>query len=369
MKVPFNDLKTQNDFIKSDLEEAFKRTVENSTFILGPEVRLFEKEYAKFNQTKEAVGVSSGLDALVLCLQALEIGLGDEVIVPSNTYIASVFAITKVGATPIFVEPNKETYNLDATKIEQAISSRTKAIMPVHLYGQACEMTEISRIAKQHKLFVVEDNAQAQGAFFDGKITGSWGDINATSFYPGKNIGALGDAGGITSNDTALVQKVKTLRNYGSNEKYVNEIVGNSNRMDTMQAAFLSVKLKSLNSWNALRKSAAALYLENLKEINGLVLPKTHPKASHVYHLFVVRTAKRDALQAHLKTDGVDTLIHYPIPPHLQQAYEHLRYAEGDFPIAEELARTCLSLPMFPGITKSQINHVSNSIKKFFELG
>ena len=366
MKVPFLNLHHQNDSVKSELEMAFRQVLESNSFVLGDNVKTFEKRYATFNQTKEAIGVSSGLDALILSLRALEIGAGDEVIVPSNTFIATAIAVSHVGASPVFVEPKKDTYNVNPSLIEAKITSRTKAVIPVHLYGQACEMNAINGIAKTHGLFVVEDNAQAHGSSFDGRRTGSWGDANATSFYPGKNLGALGDGGAITTHNQELAERIKTLRNYGSSKKYYNDLIGYNNRLDEMQAAFLSVKLKYLNCWTEMRQKAANQYLIELQDVGDLILPVTHPLSTHVYHLFVVRTDKRDQLQIFLTDNGVGTLIHYPVPPHLQRAYESLGHTKGDFPIAERMAETCLSLPMYPGITESQIHQVVAGVKAFF---
>lgn len=334
---------------------------------MGENVKEFEKQYASFNKVNYCVGVSNGLDALHLSLKTLEIGEGDEVIVPSNTYIASLLAVSYVGATPVLVEPDKQTYNIDPQKIEIAITSKTKAIMPVHLYGQACQMEAIMEIAKKHNLKVIEDNAQSQGALFNGKPTGSWGDINGTSFYPGKNLGALGDAGGVTTNDEALMIKASMLRNYGSNKKYHNEVVGFNMRLDECQAAFLNVKLKYLAEWTQQRQTIAQWYFEALEGIEEIILPKTALGATHVYHLFVIRALNRDQLQTHLNENGIGTLIHYPIPPHLQKAYQHLGFKKGDFPIAEEIANTCLSLPIWPGMTKEIVDNIAGVIRKFYK--
>ncbi|HAP69500.1 MAG TPA: aminotransferase [Flavobacteriales bacterium] len=366
MRVPFNDVQLINQSVQSEIEEAFRQVFNSGSFVLGKNVKAFEENYAAYNQTKEAVGVSSGLDALILSLKALGIGTGDEVIVPSNTYIATAIAVSHVGATPVFVEPKKDTYNLDPSLIEAAITNSTRAIIPVHLYGQACQMHAINGIANKHDLFLVEDNAQAHGSSFDGRRTGSWGDANATSFYPGKNLGALGDGGAITTDNEELAERIKTLRNYGSSKKYYNDLIGYNNRLDEMQAAFLSVKLKYLNCWTEMRQKAANQYLIELQDVGDLILPVTHPLSTHVYHLFVVRTDKRDQLQIFLTDNGVGTLIHYPVPPHLQRAYESLGHTKGDFPIAERMAETCLSLPMYPGITESQIHQVVAGVKAFF---
>ena len=366
IKVPFLNFSPMHSAIKVEMQEAFNRVYDSNWFVLGKEVEQFENAYATFNQVKHAVGLSNGLDALHLALKACGVGVGNEVIVPSNTYIATVLGVSYVGATPVFVEPIKETYNIDPNCIEAAITPKTKAIMPVHLYGQACEMTAIMELAKKYKLYVIEDNAQSQGATFDGKITGSWGDINATSFYPGKNLGALGDAGAVTTNSGVLAQKVRVFRNYGSQKKYYNEVIGHNMRLDELQAALLSVKLKKLNEWTAQRQQIAAWYDEALKDVEGIILPQVAGRATHVYHLYVIRTNKRDELQKYLHDNGVGTLIHYPIPPHLQEAYKDLGYRKGDFPIAEEIAETALSLPMWPGLNDTDVLQVSKTINTFF---
>jgi dTDP-4-amino-4,6-dideoxygalactose transaminase len=367
MKIPFLNFTPMHNPIKQEIMETFEAFYDSNWYVLGDRVRQFEADYAQFNQTEYAVGISNGLDALHIALMALGIGKGDEVIVPSNTYIATALAVSYVGATPIFVEPNIETYNIDPNKIEAAINSKTKAIMPVHLYGQACEMEAIKAIATMHNLFIIEDNAQSQGASYNNIFTGAWGDINGTSFYPGKNLGALGDAGAITTNNKELAQKAMVLRNYGSQKKYYNEVIGHNMRLDECQAAMLSVKLKYLNTWTEERKQIANWYIEALNGIEKIILPKTAALATHVYHLFVIRTNKRDELQKHLNDNEIGTLIHYPIPPHLQQAYAHLGHGSGDFPLAEEIANTCLSLPMWPGMTKEMVEYISIVIKHFFK--
>lgn len=352
--------------IKAEMQSAFNVVYDSNWFVLGKEVENFESAYASFNEVKHVVGVSNGLDALHLAIKALNIGEGDEIIVPSNTYIATALAVSYVGAKPVFVEPNHETYNIDPSLIEEKITQNTKAIMPVHLYGQACEMGAIKRIADRHGLFIIEDNAQSQGASFDGIKTGAWGHVNGTSFYPGKNLGALGDAGAVTTNDADLANAVRVLRNYGSAKKYFNELIGYNMRLDEMQAAFLGVKLKYLDDWTSQRKAIAAWYSEAICGIGDLVLPTIANGADHVYHLYVVRTNHRDKLQEHLRQEGVGTLIHYPIPPHLQNAYEHLNLKKGSFPIAEDIANTCLSLPLWPGMTQLMVEEVAQKIKSFF---
>jgi dTDP-4-amino-4,6-dideoxygalactose transaminase len=367
MKIPFLSFEGMHAPHRASILAAMERVLDSGWFIMGQELTRFEQAFAQYTGVSDCVGVANGLDALHIALKTLGIGKGDEVIVPSNTYIASWLAVSQMGATPIPVEPNPETYNIDPARVEAAISSRTKAIMPVHLYGQACEMEALMHIAQKYNLYVVEDNAQAQGATFGGKPTGSFGDINATSFYPGKNLGALGDAGGITTNSPEWARAVRTYRNYGSQQKYHNEEKGINSRLDELQAAVLSSKLPLLDAWNEERQALAKAYLQNLADIPALILPKTAQSASHVYHLFVVRTEQRDALQAHLQKAGVGTLIHYPIPPHLQPAYSELGYKKGDFPLAENIAQTALSLPLYPGLSSDAIAYVCQSIREFFQ--
>ena len=360
--IKFLDFQPMHTQIREEMKHVFQRVYDSHWYIQGQELTQFETEYAQLSQTQFAVGVSNGLDALVLALRSLQIGPGDEVIVPSNTYIATALAVSHVGATPVFVEPRMETYNINPELIPLAITKKTKAIMPVHLYGQACEMDAVMEIAGAHNLYVVEDNAQAHLSSFKGKLTGSFGDVNGTSFYPGKNLGALGDAGAVTTNNEELANRIKTLRNYGSAVKYYNEEIGYNNRLDELQAAFLRVKLNYLQEWTNQRKEFAQWYDEELQHRNDLVLPYIHENADHVYHLYVVRTSNRDMLQHELTEKGVQTMIHYPVPPHLQKAYKHLGYKEGDFPIAEEIARTCLSLPVWSGMKHVDIAHVAESI-------
>ncbi len=355
-----------NRLIREEILKSFETFFDEGWYILGNRLKQFEEEYSAFNKVAHTVGVSNGLDALHIALRALKIGEGDEVIVPSNTYIATALAVSYVGATPVFAEPNLQTFNIDPANIEAAITSRTKAIMPVHLYGQCCNMKAIMAIAETYNLYVVEDNAQAQGAAFNGKPAGSWGHINGTSFYPGKNLGALGDAGAVTTNDELLAQKAVVLRNYGSQKKYFNETIGFNMRLDECQAGFLSVKLKYLPEWTEMRQQIAVWYNNELKDIQEVVLPYVAPGATHVYHLYVIRTAARDALQQHLSNAGIGTLIHYPIPPHLQKAYQSLDFQKGDFPIAEEIANTCLSLPLWIGMTQQDVGLVAQEIKSFF---
>jgi dTDP-4-amino-4,6-dideoxygalactose transaminase len=366
MNIPFLSFEKANHSIRPEIMEAFEGFFDSGWYVLGEKVKKFEAEYAHFNNCLSCIGVSNGLDALHICLKVLDICEGDEVIIPSNTYIATALAVSYVGAKPVFVEPDVHTYNINPYAIEAAITPKTKAIMPVHLYGQACQMDEIMSIANKHGLFVIEDNAQSQGASFNEKLTGSWGNVNGTSFYPGKNLGALGDAGAVTTNDNLLAKKAAVLRNYGSEKKYYNEVIGFNMRLDECQAAFLSVKLKYLLSWTEDRQKIAGWYNEKLQGLSDIILPRVAAGATHVYHLYVIRTKMRNELQQHLTERGVSTLIHYPIPPHLQQAYESLGFKKGAFPIAEELADTCLSLPMWPGMRDVEVQYVVDQIKTFF---
>jgi dTDP-4-amino-4,6-dideoxygalactose transaminase len=366
MRIPFLNFSPTHETLSQEMLETFQKVFNSNWFVLGKEVEEFEIAYASINQAAYCIGVSNGLDALILSLKALGIGIGDEVIVPCNTYIASALAVSHVGATPVFVEPKSDTYNLNPYLIETAISKRTKAILPVHLYGQACEMDLIMQIANENKLFVIEDNAQSHLSKFNDRLTGSFGHANATSFYPGKNLGALGDAGAVTTNDSDIANKIRRLRNYGSEKKYYNETLGYNNRLDELQAAFLQVKLKYLATWTLKRQEVANGYSEMLKGIGDLTLPVIAPGATHVYHLYIVRTTHRDQLQRFLFEEGIDTLVHYPIPPHLQSAYKFLGYKNGDFPITENIAESCLSLPIWPGMTSELIDRITNTIKKFY---
>ena len=369
MKIPFLNLKQLNEPFENDFEHAYRELIKSGWYILGERVSTFENEYSDFNNVQHTIGVANGLDALILSLRALNVVSGDEVIVPSNTYIASWLAISFLGAKPVPVEPRIETYNINPELIKAAITPKTKAIMPVHLYGQICEMEEIMKIAKNHNMYVIEDNAQSQGASYLGKLSGSWGHCNGTSFYPGKNLGALGDGGAVTTNDSDLARIVSVNRNYGSEKKYFNEVKGINSRLDELQASFLSIKLKQLNRDNLKRVEIARLYSEFLEGVGDLILPELAADATSVYHQYVIRTKKRDELQAYLAKNGIGTMIHYPVPPHLQQAYIDLGYKNGDFPIAEEIARTCLSVPIWPGMAHDEVGQVSLTISKFFNAG
>lgn len=351
--VPFLDLRAAYRELKAEIDAAVARVLDSGWYILGQEVEAFEAEYAAYCGAQHCVGVANGLDALHLALLAMEVGPGDEVIVPSNTYIATWLAVSQCGATPVPVEPDPATYNLDPQRIEAAITPRTKVILPVHLYGLPADLDPILAIAQRHGLRVLEDAAQAHGARYKGQRIGAHGDAVAWSFYPGKNLGALGDAGAVTTNDPQLADRIRVLRNYGSRVKYVNEVQGWNSRLDPLQAAILRVKLAHLDEWNARRAEIAALYLRELADC-GVVLPQVPDWAQPVWHLFVVRHPRRDDFQQRLAQAGVQTLIHYPIPPHRQAAYAGLGIAPGTLPIAERLAAEVLSLPMGPHLSSAQ---------------
>jgi dTDP-4-amino-4,6-dideoxygalactose transaminase len=333
-------------------------------YILGKEVEAFESEFADYCETKHCIGVANGLDALHLIIRGYGIGAGDEVIVPSNTYIATWLAVTHAGATPVPVEPDERTYNIDPVKIEQAITPNTKAIMVVHLYGQTADMDTINAIASKHGLKVIEDCAQAHGARYKGRRAGSLGDAAGFSFYPGKNLGAVGDGGAVTTNDAELAERIKILRNYGSQIKYHNDVFGFNSRLDELQAALLRVKLSKLDEWNDRRKKLATQYLEQFGSKTNLILPYVPDWADPVWHIFIIRSENRDDLQKHLANAGVGTMIHYPIPPHLQPAYAALGYKQGDFPISEAIHSSVISLPMGPSMTPSQVSRVAEIIVK-----
>lgn len=357
MNIPFLDLKAPYLELKQELDEAIARVVSSGWFIGGPEVDQFEAEYATYCGANHAVGVANGLDALHLALRAMDVGQGDEVIVPSNTYIATWLAVSQCGATPVPVEPDARTYNIDPAHIEAAITPRTKVILPVHLYGQPADMDPILTIARRHGLRVLEDGAQAHGARYKGHRLGAHGDAVAWSFYPGKNLGAMGDGGAVTTNDAQLADRIRVLRNYGSRVKYVNEVQGYNSRLDPLQAAILRVKLMHLDAWNARRSAIAARYQQGLTGC-GLTLPHTPDWAEPVWHLYVVQLPRRDALQKSLTEVDVGTLIHYPIPPHLQAAFANLGLGKGAFPITERIHNEVLSLPISPSMTLEQAGQV-----------
>jgi len=361
--VEFNVLDRQYQRYAAEYQAAALRVLGSGWYILGREVEAFEAQFAAFCETSYCVGLNSGLDALILAFRALGIGAGDEVIVPANTYIASVIGVTEAGATPVFVEPDAY-HNLDAGRIEAAITSRTKAILPVHLYGQACNMRKILEIAKKHQLFLVEDSAQSHGARFEGQVTGTFGDIGCFSFYPTKNLGAFGDGGAIITADSRIAERVKMLRNYGSRVKYHHEIEGVNSRLDEMQAALLSVKLGHLLELNAERIGIAERYLDGICNPK-VVLPKRLDRADHVYHLFVVMCAQRDLLQEHLLDHGIKTQVHYPYPPHLSECYHHRGYHQTSYPETERYAKEVLSLPLYNGMTNEEIDYVVRAVNEF----
>lgn len=361
--IPFLDLKAAQQDLSSELEQSFDRTLNSGWYILGNEVKQFEQEFAEYCEAEHCVGVGNGLEALHMILRAYGIGEGDEVIVPSNTYIATWLAVNYAGAAPVPVEPDESTYNIDPIRIKAAITPQTKAIIVVHLYGQPADMDAINAIAKKHNLKVIEDAAQAHGARYKGKRVGSLGDAAGFSFYPGKNLGALGDGGAVTTNDADLADKVRVLCNYGSRVKYHNEVKGFNSRLDELQAAFLREKLKQLDEWNERRAKVAKRYLDCLAG-KSLGLPFIPDWCSPAWHLFVIRHPRRDQLQRTLGDAGIGTLVHYPIPPHLQVAYKADGWTKGSFPIAEQMADELLSLPMGPHINVQQVNHVCEILTK-----
>lgn len=355
--IPFLDLKAPYLELKQEIDEAVFRVLSSGWYIGGAEVEQFEEEYAAYCGAAQAVGVANGLDALHLGLRALNVGPGDEVIVPSNTYIATWLAVSQCGAKPVPVEPNASTYNIDPIRIETAITSRTKVILPVHLYGQPADMEPILQIANKHGLRVLEDGAQAHGASYKGRRIGAHGDVVAWSFYPGKNLGAYGDGGAITTNDSAIADRIRVLRNYGSRVKYVNDVQGFNSRLDPIQAAVLRVKLKMLDTWNERRREVASIYQTELLK-TSLILPFVPEWAEPAWHLYVVQHPRREVLQKEMVKANIGTLIHYPIPPHLQEAYVEEKFIKGQFPLAEKIANQCISLPIGPHLNKTNISEV-----------
>jgi len=362
LKVPFQDFRAPYLELKEEFDAAYHRFMESGWFVLGGETTAFEEEYASYCDAAHCVGVANGLDALHLALLAMDIGEGDEVIVPSNTYIATWLAVTHAGATPIPVEPDLETYNIDPNLVEQAITTRTKAILAVNLYGQPCDYEPLLKLARKHHLKLAIDNAQSHGACYNGKRVGGLGDIECHSFYPSKNLGAYGEAGAITTSDADLADRVRVLRNYGSRIRYNNEMPGYNSRIDELQAAFLRVKLRRLDEWNARRAKIASTYFAGLAGIPDLTLPHVPAYSSPVWHLFVVRHPNRDELQQHLTGAGIQTIIHYPIPPHLSGAYQESSYKAGSFPIAEQAANEVLSLPIGPHLTDDQVAYIIQAV-------
>ena len=365
MKIPFASFVPMHNEIRAQLDEAYKSVMDKSYFIQGTECDKFEAEFAQYCECQHCVGVATGLDAILLILKAMEIGKGDEVIVPSNTFIATALAVSYVGAVPVFVEPTIETYNIDVEQIEEKITNKTKAIIAVHLQGRPADMDVINALAQKYGLKVIEDAAQAHGAKYKGRKVGSLSDAAAFSFYPGKNLGALGDGGCITTNNQEIADKVRALGNYGSDYKYHHIYQGTNSRLDEMQAAFLRVKLPMLDKWNEERQKIAKRYLSEIHN-PAIILPlHSDQDYEHVYHVFVVRSGKRDELETYLNEKGIGTVKHYPIPIHLQEAYKELGLKEGALTIAEEISKTVLSIPMYYGMTDEEVDYVINQINYF----
>jgi dTDP-4-amino-4,6-dideoxygalactose transaminase len=367
--VPFVDLVAQYNSISSEIDDAFHEVTASAEYILGRRVEQFEEAFARFVGTDYAIGVGSGLDALRLALLALEVGPGDEVILPANTYIATALAVSDVGAEVVLVDCDPATYNIDPAGVASAINSRTRALLPVHFTGQAADMRPLLELAAGGRLEVIEDAAQAHGTTYAGQTCGSLGQLACFSFYPGKNLGAYGDGGMVTTSDAELVQRIRRLRNYGERAKYDHVVKGVNSRLDGLQAAFLSVKLRHLPAWNEARLRHADEYAEQLEGVGDIALQQRSASSSHVYHLFIIETSERDALREHLTNRGIQTGIHYPIPIHLQKAYEELGLGPGSFPHTERLARQSLSLPMYPELKHDQISAVAGAIREFFESG
>ena len=363
--IPFLNLKAQYKEIHDEIDLAYERVMQSGWYILGEECENFEIEFAKYCGANHCIGVGNGLEALHLILRAYQIGEGDEVIVPSNTYIATWLAVSYAGARPVPVEPDANTYTLDPERVEAAITTKTRAILPVHLYGQPADMDSLIVIAQKYGLIVIEDAAQAHGAQYKGRFCGTLGHAAGFSFYPTKNLGANGDAGAVVTNDPVCAEKTRLLRNYGSKIKYDNDVKGFNSRLDEMQAAFLRVKLHHLDDWNNRRRKIASVYYDALKNIPDLILPYVPSWSSPVWHIYPIRHVRRDDLQEYLKKNGIDTLIHYPVPPHLSKAYADLNLSKGSYPIAEALAVSELSLPINPHMSISDANYIGNSIKAF----
>jgi dTDP-4-amino-4,6-dideoxygalactose transaminase len=366
MKIPFLDLKKQYKSIKNEIDSAIQNVIDNTAFILGKAVSDFEKEFADAHEVKHCIGVSSGTDGNHLALWTLGIEPGDEVIIPVNTFIATAEGATLCMAKPVFIDCSSDSYNMDPKKVEELITPKTKVILAVHLYGQPADLDVLNDIAKRHNLFLVEDAAQAHLSEYKGKKVGSLSDVASFSFYPGKNLGAYGEAGAVTTNNDELAKKLKMYREHGQSEKYHHETCGHNYRMEAIQGAVLGVKLKYLNEWTNKRREVAKKYRDMLEGVGDIILPQEMPYSKHVYHLFVIKTKQRDGLQKYIGENGVASGLHYPIPLHLQNSFKNLGYKKGDFPNTEELAINCLSLPMFPEITDEQIDYVVKTIKEFF---
>jgi len=367
MNVPFLDLKIQYQSIKDEITPAIQNVLESASFVLGRSVADFENEFKREHNVRHCFGVSSGTDGNHMALWGLGIGPGDEVIIPANTFIATAWGATLCGATPVFVDCDRQSYNIDPAEVERKITSRTKAIVAVHLYGQPADLDPLMDIARRHNVFLVEDCAQSHFAEYKGKRVGGLSHASSFSFYPGKNLGAYGEGGAVATNDDALARKLKMIRDHGAERKYDHEIEGHNYRMDGIQGAVLGVKLKHLAAWTESRRSHARRYNELLKDIPSLVTPKEMSYAKHVYHLYVIRTPHRDRIQKHLEGKGIGTGLHYPLPLHLQKVFAKLGYTRGEFPVTEQLANECLSLPMFPELTEGQIEFVCDSIRSFYD--
>jgi dTDP-4-amino-4,6-dideoxygalactose transaminase len=365
-QVPFYSLEAEHRSIKEEVFKAINNVYDRSSFILGEDVNKFEKSFASYSGAKNCVGAASGLDALIMALKAMRVGPGDEVIVPSHTFVATALAVTHVGASPIFAEPDPNTLTLDSTNLQKKITKKTKAVIPVHLYGQPCEMDPILKICNEANIPVLADSAQAHGSYYRQQKIGTFGDVNAFSFYPTKNLGALGDGGAITTDREDLVLEIKKLRNYGSTQKYHHDIIGYNSRLDEIQAAILSIKLRGLDQRNRERQKIAGWYNESLKHVENVTAQVRPEHIESVYHLYVIQTERRDMLQRFLKEHQVETLIHYPVPIHLQDCYRHLGIKAGSLPIAEKLAQNLLSLPLFPGMSRGQVDRVCTLISDFY---
>jgi len=365
MKIDFVDLKAQYASISHEIDAAIRSVVAASDFILGKDVELFEQEFAEYCGVAHAVGVDSGASGLELALRAYDISGGDEVITVSHTFSATAFAISATGARPVFIDVDAQTYNMNPSLIEAAITPRTKAIMPVHLYGQPADIDEIARIARKHNLVLIEDACQAHGAQFKGQRVGSFGDAAAFSFYPGKNLGAYGDGGMIVTSDESVAEKLRILRNCGQSEKYKHVMLGFNRRLDSLQAAVLRVKLPHLDAWNEARRKAADLYDEFLRDVDDIVTPREGKNRTHVYHLYVIQQPDRDGLMASLREHGISAGLHYPTPVHLQPCYEFLNVPRGSLPVTESLASRVISLPMYPELTREQVRFVCDRVKQF----
>jgi dTDP-4-amino-4,6-dideoxygalactose transaminase len=365
--IPFLSLEAQHSLIKKSVTETITRIYDGNWFVMGNSLKKFEEDYASYVGAHYCIGTGSGLDALTFALLSCNLKPEDEVIVPAHTFLATWLAVSKAGARIVPVDADPVNFNIDIAQIKSAITARTRVVVPVHMYGQPCDMTAIQELAQQYALLIVEDNAQAHGASWLERKTGGIGVVNATSFYPTKNLGALGDGGAVTTSAEEKAAFVRTARNYGLREKDLAVQLGCNSRLDELQAGILAVKLNHLDEWNAERRKLATLYLQSLQGVGDLLLPLSSKEAVHVYHLFVIRTAYRDPLRKHLQQNGIDTMVHYPIPPHLQPAYQHLNYKQGDFPATETISETALSLPLWPGLSPEDVGYICDTIVTFFD--